>query len=41
MKRININISEELKKKIKQYCLDNDITVTDLVLKLLKKEIEK
>ena len=39
--RMNINVSKAFYKQIKQKALDDDITVTELVLKALKEQIKQ
>jgi predicted HicB family RNase H-like nuclease len=39
--KMNVNISKELHKKIKQKALDNDTTVTSLVIKALNDCLSK
>lgn len=38
MKRLTVNISDELHKELKQHALNIDKTVTDYVLDLIKKD---
>lgn len=38
--RMNINISKAFHKKIKQKALDEDSTITEVVIKALKKYLE-
>ncbi len=39
--RMNVNISKSFHKKIKQRALDEDTTVTDIVMKALKEYLSK
>lgn len=39
--RMNINISKSFHKQIKQYALDRDTTVTEIVIKALKGYMSK
>lgn len=37
----SIKINPKLWKKIKKYCIDKDITISDLIERLLKEELKK
>jgi predicted HicB family RNase H-like nuclease len=39
--RMNVNIPKEFHKKIKQKALDEDITITELVMKAIKEYLSK
>lgn len=41
MTTIHVRIDKETKKKLKQYCLDHEISMSELIVKLIKKEIKK
>ncbi len=41
MKRIIAEISDELHHKLKQYSADNDISIKDIVIKLIEKLLKK
>lgn len=41
MSKLTINISKNLHKKLKKYALDNDLTITDLVLKATADYMDK
>lgn len=40
-KRINLKISNELKKKFKSYCVDNDTTITKEIIKFIESKVSK
>lgn len=39
--KMNININKSLHKEIKRYALENDMTITDLILTSLHKYMNK
>ncbi|MGD0309094.1 MAG: plasmid partition protein ParG [Acidobacteriota bacterium] len=41
MKRLSMNIPENLHKKLKRYCVDVDKDMTDVVLKLVEEFLTK
>ena len=40
MPKIQFNIELELKKKLKKYCVDNEITITELLITYIKSLIK-
>ncbi len=40
-KFLQINLSEDLHKSFKKYCFDNDITMTEIVTRFIKKILDK
>jgi len=41
MVKLNISIDKDLRKKLKLYCLNNDISIKDCVAGAIKKLLEK
>ena len=41
MERINIIVTEEFKKQVKLKCIDNNETITDYVIRLVKGDMER
>lgn len=39
-RKINFLIGEDLYKRFKKYCIDNDETMTNILIKLIKEEIQ-
>lgn len=40
MKQLLIKIDENLKKTLKKYCIDNDITMNDYIINLIKESMK-
>jgi len=38
---IHVRITEDLKKKLKKYCIDKNVNMSELILRLVEKEINK
>jgi hypothetical protein len=41
MKRLQMNIPDDLHKRLKRYCVEADTQMTDVVLKLIEDFLEK
>ena len=41
MKWIQVKIPTSLHKAFKQYCLDKDMTMTEVIIKIIKKILDK
>jgi len=41
MKRLNMNIPDDLHKRLKRYCVETEKQMTDIVLKLIEEFLTK
>ena len=41
MKRLNVNIPDDVHKKLKLHCVEQELDMTEIVLKLIEEYLEK